>query len=186
MKIKINKQSQKGFSLIELVVVVSVLSILASISIPFFGGITRRARQSVAASHVDALLKAANIYKIKNGRFPNTWEEVADTYEDGYMEDVYETCAVYNSQCNGNEKAIVNGQYIIAFWAENAKFGISVSRFNNIGPTSQNMHVMGCASPQVGGALYLFKEGSYYQGKPWNRGILDNNDNELDLCQDFS
>ena len=181
-----NKINSDGFSLVELVVVVAVLSILASIAIPFFGGITRRARQSVAASHVDALLKAATIYKIKNGRFPNTWEQVAETYSDGYMEDVYETCAVYNSQCNGNEKAIVNGQYIIAFWAENEKFGISVSRFNNVGPTSQNMHVMGCASSKVGSAIYLFKEGSYYQGKPWNRGILDNDYNEMDLCQDFS
>ena len=186
MKIKFYRKRLKGFSLIELVVVVAVLSILASITIPFFSGITRRARQSVAASHVDALLKAATIYKIKNSRFPITWEEVAETYSDGYMEDVYETCSVYNSQCNGNEKVLVNGQYFIAFWAENEKFGIRVWRFNNVGPTSQNMSVMGCASPMVGSAIYLFKEESYYQGKPWNRGILDNNENELDLCKEFS
>ena len=126
------------------------------------------------------------MYKIRNGRFPNTWDEVSQYYRDGNATGVLETCTVYGSQCNGNEKAIINGQYIIAFWSQDDRFGISVSRFNNVGPTSQNMHVMGCSSDNVGGAIYLFKEDSYYQGMPWNRGILDNDDQELDLCGLFN
>ena len=67
---EINRQlrtREEGFSLIELVVVVAVLGVLSSIAIPSFNNIILKARQSGAASHVDALLKSASIYRINNG-----------------------------------------------------------------------------------------------------------------------
>ena len=42
---------------------------------------------------------------------------------------------------------------------------------------------MGCVTDTTGGRNYLFKDpNAYYQGAPWNPGILDENDNEINLC----
>ena len=42
---------------------------------------------------------------------------------------------------------------------------------------------MGCVTDATGGRNYLFKDPNpYYQGAPWNSGILDENDNEINLC----
>ena len=63
------EEEEEGFSLLELVVVVAVLGVLSAIAIPTFNNIILKARQAGAASHVDALLKSASIYKIYNGNF---------------------------------------------------------------------------------------------------------------------
>ena len=106
----------KGFSLIEFVIVVAVLAVLSSIAIPFFGDITRKARQVAASSNVDAILKSATIFKIKEGYYPTSWEEILFYYNPGSEESNLESCSVYNSQCTGNERVIVNGQYLITFF----------------------------------------------------------------------
>ena len=175
------EENEHGFSLIELVVVVAVLSILAAISIPTFNNFILKARQAGAASHVDALLKSASIYLIFNGNYPSTWNQINEYYQGGSSGSSFETCTKYGSQCNGNEKVILGGQYLITYFSETDKFGISAWRFNNFGPTSKNYSVMGCITSN-GGGQYLFKEGAYYQGKPWNPGILDNDGNALTIC----
>ena len=180
----LRKEGEEGFSLLELVVVVAVLAVLSAIAIPSFQGMILRARQAAAATFVDAMIKSAAIRKANNGGYPTNWNEIMEyAGQVGNSAGSLETCDKYGSQCNGNERAIVQGQYIVAYWSESNRFGVSVSRFNNIGPTSKNMHVMGCLTDNKGGGIYLFKEDSYYQGKPWNRNIIDNEGNELDLCR---
>ena len=51
------KLGEKGFSLIELVVVVAVLAILSAIAIPSFTSINEKARSSAAANTLAALAK---------------------------------------------------------------------------------------------------------------------------------
>ena len=173
---------KEGFSLIELVIVVAVLAVLSSIAIPYFSSLTRKARQISAASHVDAILKSATVFKIKQGYFPTSWDEILVYYKAGSTSSNLESCSVYNSQCNGNERVIVNGQYLITFFNQSDRFGISAWRFNNTGETSTNLSVMGCATVD-GMRNYLFKDSNaYYQGAPWLSGILDENGNEMDIC----
>ena len=178
----VSKKSEDGFSLIELVVVVAVLGVLSFIAIPSFNNIILKARQSGAASHVDALLKSASIYRINNGGYPSNWNQISLYYSGGYSESSYETCTKYGSVCNGTERVVLGGQYLINFYLESDKFGISAWRFNNVGGTSKNYSVMGCISGNSGGRMYLFKPGAYYQGKPWHSGILNNEGNPLNLC----
>tara|TARA_Y100001968_G_scaffold131262_1_gene119816 strand:- start:871 stop:1113 length:243 start_codon:yes stop_codon:yes gene_type:complete len=68
---KFLRKEEEGFSLIELVVVVAVLGVLSAIAIPTFNNIILKARQAGAASHVDALLKSASIYRINNASYPS-------------------------------------------------------------------------------------------------------------------
>ncbi len=178
-----SKKKTDGFSLIELVIVVAVLAVLSAIAIPNFTNITRKARQVTAASNVDAILKSATIFKIEEGYFPTSWNEIMVYYNEGSAGSSLESCSVYNSQCTGNEKVIVGGQYLITFFSQTGRFGVSAWRFTNVGPTSTNLSVMGCVTDANGGRNYLFKDPNpYYQGAPWNPGILDENGNDIKLC----
>ena len=51
------KMNKKGFTIVELVIVIAVIAILAAVMIPTFGGIIRRANESAA------MQEATNIYK---------------------------------------------------------------------------------------------------------------------------
>ncbi|MDD3242767.1 MAG: prepilin-type N-terminal cleavage/methylation domain-containing protein [Eubacteriales bacterium] len=48
---KTQKQQQKGFTLIELVVVIAVLAILAAVAIPSFNGYTKKANEAVCLAN---------------------------------------------------------------------------------------------------------------------------------------
>jgi MSHA pilin protein MshA len=60
-KFNIKKQVQKGFTLIELVVVIVILGILAAAAVPQFSSITSQAEAAVADGIVGAVLSAAVI-----------------------------------------------------------------------------------------------------------------------------
>ncbi len=185
MFVKSNKQ-EDGFSLIELVVVVAVLAILASISIPRFASLNIRARQAVAISQVEALLKAGMIFYIKNLRYPNTWAEFQQVsgYGDQLAQSGLATCASYGSVCNGNERVIVDGQYLLGYYLQNGQLRASAWRFNNTGPTSQNPSVWGCVSQNSPRYIYAWSN-SFYQGPAWTAGEVMTGDdgNPIPKCQ---
>ena len=72
------KMNKKGFTIVELVIVIAVIAILAAVMIPTFGGIIEKANES------DALQTAKNTYTNllieKNGVITTT----SETYE-GYI-----------------------------------------------------------------------------------------------------
>ena len=51
------KMNKKGFTIVELVIVIAVIAILAGVMIPTFGGVIDSAKESAAAQ------KAANVHK---------------------------------------------------------------------------------------------------------------------------
>ena len=144
------KPAYDGFSLLELVVVVGVLGILSAIAIPAFNGITLSARQSAAITYVDAILKSSSIFRTFENRWPSSWDEIqkySGQPGTGPLSQL-ESCDLHGSQCNGNERVVVNGQYLINFWSQNNEIRVSAWRFNNTGPSSQNRSVWGCSNTE--------------------------------------
>jgi general secretion pathway protein G len=67
-----NKKNTKGFTFIELMVVVIILGILAAIVLPKFTGRTEQARIKAAESQIQVFSTALEAYELDNGRYPTT------------------------------------------------------------------------------------------------------------------
>lgn len=63
---------QHGFTLIEIMVVVTIIAILAAIVVPQVVGHVDEARVQRAKADVQTLAQALNIYKLDNYHFPST------------------------------------------------------------------------------------------------------------------
>ncbi|GMA84085.1 hypothetical protein GCM10025855_36180 [Shewanella glacialipiscicola] len=68
---QMNKKHQ-GFTLLEVMVVIVILGILASMVVPNLMGNKDKADQQKAVSDIVALENALDMYKLDNGIYPST------------------------------------------------------------------------------------------------------------------
>ena len=61
------KMNKKGFTIVELVIVIAVIAILAAVMIPTFGGIIEKANESAAKQEVSAAYKEAKALALEDG-----------------------------------------------------------------------------------------------------------------------
>ena len=92
----ISFNNRAGFTLVELMIVVSILGILATIAVPKFADLVRKSREGVLKGNLGAMRSALNIY-----------------YAD--MEGNYPTMAVVGTTYNILETLTVNGKYMSSF-----------------------------------------------------------------------
>lgn len=64
------KNQQKGFTIIELLIVIVVIGILATIGFVAYGNVTKSARDSDRQADASALAKKAEEYYANNGLYP--------------------------------------------------------------------------------------------------------------------
>ncbi len=66
------KKQNKGFTLIEIMVVVVILGILATLVVPKIMGRPDEARVVAAKQDIAAVMQALNLYRLDNSRYPTT------------------------------------------------------------------------------------------------------------------
>jgi general secretion pathway protein G len=67
----------RGFTLVEIMVVVVILGILAALIVPRVVGRTDDARAVAAKQDVAAIMQALKLYRLDNGRYPTTEQGLA-------------------------------------------------------------------------------------------------------------
>jgi type IV pilus assembly protein PilA len=75
--IKTKLRSERGFTIVELLIVIVVIGILAAITIVSFNGVTSKANTSNAASNAEAVQKVAESFNADNNRYPGTSADFA-------------------------------------------------------------------------------------------------------------
>ncbi len=71
---KLNKQKQKGFTLIEIMVVVVILGVLGALVAPSILGRPDEARVTVAKNDIRQISNALDMYKLDNFKYPTQSE----------------------------------------------------------------------------------------------------------------
>lgn len=83
-----NRESKKtrraGFTLIEILLVVVIIGILASIGIPAIAGKSEKAKNAQAKSNIVMLSSGLLMYEMNNGEFPSSLEGLLDSSKEGF------------------------------------------------------------------------------------------------------
>src|SRR5882724_8118971 len=66
------KSRARGFTLIEIMVVITILGILAALIVPRVVGRTDDARVAAARQDIASLMQALKLYRLDNSRYPTT------------------------------------------------------------------------------------------------------------------
>ena len=77
---------QRGFTLLEIMVVIVIIGVLASLVVPNLMGNKEKADKQKAVSDIVALENALDMYKLDNHRYPTTNQGLAANYnKEGYI-----------------------------------------------------------------------------------------------------
>lgn len=68
------KQKQKGFTLVELIVVIAIIGILAGVMLPRFFGFTDDARDAAILTEAKSIRSVADVYYAQHDKWPDVAE----------------------------------------------------------------------------------------------------------------
>lgn len=109
-------QNQRGFTLIELMIVVAIIGILASLAIPAYQSYSIRAQIAEGLTLSGPLKNAVAVFYNDNGVFPadnaEASAETADSYGGKYVSSISIDEAVISIQYGNDANALINGQTI--------------------------------------------------------------------------
>ena len=74
------RTNRNGFTLIEILIVISIIAILAATIIPNFVGFDSEARITATKTNLESLRTRVNLFRAKEGRYPESLSELTTTY----------------------------------------------------------------------------------------------------------
>lgn len=81
------RQSEMGFTLLELIVVMTIISILATLAVPSFVGAIRSAREAVLKEDLHVMRAAIDSYTMDKQKAPQSLD---DLVQNGYLKSIPE------------------------------------------------------------------------------------------------
>lgn len=81
------RQSEAGFTLLELIVVMTIIAILATLAVPSFVGAIRSAREAVLREDLHVMRSAIDSYTMDKQKAPQSLD---DLVQDGYLKAIPE------------------------------------------------------------------------------------------------
>jgi len=85
------RRNQRGFTLVELMIVVIIVGILAAVAIPMYQGATERAKASEAVAALGTIRGALRVYYAEHGTYVNASFTDGDQVTNGSVLDVTDT-----------------------------------------------------------------------------------------------
>ena len=85
MRPKLFKRSQKGFTLIELIIVFTLIGILVGLALPQYQTGTRRAREAVLKENLYVMRTLINQYYTDKMKYPASLQTLVD---EGYLREI--------------------------------------------------------------------------------------------------
>jgi len=74
--VRLDREILKGFTLLELIVVIAIIGILATIAVPVYSDWIEKAKVTKAVSEIRNLEKEIIAYQIEQGAFPEGLEDI--------------------------------------------------------------------------------------------------------------
>lgn len=90
-------RARRGFTLIEMLVVISIIAVLAGLLLPVFSQVKKKARIANAKTDMQALITAINQYESTYSRYPAAAAVAGQDYTYGYPYLVSPTCTTTNA-----------------------------------------------------------------------------------------
>ena len=84
------QKTSRGFTLLELLIVITIIAILAAAIVPNFVGFDAEAKVATTQTNLNTLRTRITLFRAKEGRYPGTLEELTSaTYSDQGIERPY-------------------------------------------------------------------------------------------------
>lgn len=76
---RFSKSTRKGFTLVELLIVIIIIAVLAAIAIPKFANSSGRSKDSALRSNLKIVRNAVDLFRADTGYYPATLSDLAVT-----------------------------------------------------------------------------------------------------------
>ncbi|MDT4846993.1 type II secretion system protein G [compost metagenome] len=145
-------QKYRGFTIVELLIVIVIIGIIAAISVVAYNGIQQRARVAIAQSEMRSVAQAARTFRIENDRGPTSAADFSTILKKAGLYDSTRTAAKSYAICGD-----ANGYAFVAW-------NPVVSGYKN------------------GDALYLYASGGSQQVYELTNSSLSSNNQLDKIC----
>ena len=107
----------KGFSLVELMVVIAIIAILAAVGTPMYTNYILKSHRSEAVAELLSAASAADNFEIRNGVFPSG-SDISTFFHSTTQNDYYTL-----AYCGGGDNTCPNVNYAITATVANSQSG---------------------------------------------------------------